>query len=63
MAPALGAETVLEIHLEDSGILSIKHLIIAGDLNIVLSSDEVWGGTPGLGLMMIISETFFHPEI
>jgi hypothetical protein len=35
--------------MEDSGILYINNLNIVGDLNIVLFSDEVWGGTSGAG--------------
>jgi hypothetical protein len=30
--------------VEDSGLLTVKNLIMAGDFNLVLNSEEAWGG-------------------
>jgi len=49
--------------MEDNGILSIKNLIIVGDLNIVLSLDEVWGGASGSGNIDYYYRDMFSSKI
>jgi hypothetical protein len=37
--------------LASSGLLSLRNLVIAGDLNFTMSSREVWGGTTSAGIL------------
>jgi hypothetical protein len=45
--------------LEDSGLLAQKKLILAGDLNLTLSSGEIWGGSTSLGSLAGYFKAFF----
>jgi endonuclease/exonuclease/phosphatase family metal-dependent hydrolase len=44
--------------LANSGILDLPNLILGGDLNVTLSSDEHWGGNPSPG-----SEAAFYKDL
>jgi hypothetical protein len=44
----------------DSGILSIPNLISAGDLNIILAEEEVWGGSGNIKNMDDFFKTLFQ---
>jgi hypothetical protein len=46
--------------LANSGLLSLRNLVIAGDLNITLSSDEIWGGSAASGHLSGFFNTLFH---
>jgi exonuclease III len=46
----------------ESGLLSFKNLIIAGDLNITISPDEVWGGTSSTGSMAGYFKVLFQSK-
>jgi endonuclease/exonuclease/phosphatase family metal-dependent hydrolase len=47
-------------NLGNSGLLTQKILILAGDLNLTLSSGEIWGGARSLGLLAGFFKTFFQ---
>lgn len=46
--------------LEKSGLLALKNLVIAGNLNLTLSSREIWGGTNTLGTLTSFFTNYFH---
>jgi hypothetical protein len=44
----------------DSGVLSLPNLILAGDLNIILAEEEVWGGSGNILNMDDYFKTLFQ---
>jgi hypothetical protein len=46
--------------LEKSGLLAQKNLVLAGDLNLTLSSGEIWGGIHTLGTLASFFINYFH---
>jgi hypothetical protein len=47
-------------NLELSGLLNLKGFILAGDLNLTLSTGEIWGGSALLGPLENFLQHFFH---
>jgi hypothetical protein len=41
-------------------LLAQKNLILVRDLNLTLSSGEIWGGASSSGLLASFFKTFFH---
>jgi len=46
--------------LEMYGILSLRNLVLAGDLNLTLSSGDIWGGSTTLGTLASFFTDYFH---
>jgi hypothetical protein len=46
--------------LASSGLLSLRNLVIAGDLNLTLSSGEIWGGSTTSGNLAGFFNILFH---
>jgi hypothetical protein len=47
-------------HLVDSGLLTIKNLVVAGDLNLTVSTEEVWGRSSNSGSLPGFFRAFFQ---
>jgi hypothetical protein len=46
--------------LANSGLLSLKNLVVAGDLNLTLSTGEVWGGSAASGQLSGFFNSLFQ---
>jgi endonuclease/exonuclease/phosphatase family metal-dependent hydrolase len=46
--------------LGSSGLLSQNNLVLVGDLNLTLSTGEIWGGVRTLGCLAGFFKTFFQ---
>jgi hypothetical protein len=47
-------------NLANSGLLSLKILVIAGDLNLTVSTGEVWGGSASSGQLAGFFNSLFQ---
>jgi hypothetical protein len=46
--------------MAECGLLSHKNMIIVGDLNLTVSTGEVWGGSTQAGPLAEFFKTFFQ---
>jgi hypothetical protein len=47
-------------HMANSGLITIKNLVVAGDLNLTVSTEEFWGGSTNSGPLAGFFRDFFQ---